>query len=108
MRVDRVHAVNKYLGHDGRGRCSGSKDLKSTQSYPLPFGASHALAYEQWRAAPTAQPLPHPLLEQSTCWFLEDLADSSFEWHTNSTKEQQLPLGASSSSAALRGRSRSR
>ncbi len=50
-RADAVRTVHTKFDVVGRRRVQGTRDLKSTQAYPLQFGAAHALAFQSCSTA---------------------------------------------------------
>ena len=109
----RLQVVHKYVDVQGRKRCHGARDLKATQSYPMGFGAAHALAFQRHDlAVATATPsgssatagpsstlrgpapaTADPLSDSEDDWFLEDLKTwDANRWHRNTEGEHQLRL----------------
>ena len=48
MMKEAAHAETtiRWENKHGKKRCRASENLKPTQSYPMPFGCAHALAYQ--------------------------------------------------------------
>lgn len=93
QRPDRLETAVTYRDEEGRLRTHGAKDLKETQAYTLTFGASHALAYVEWRdglsAPPPSVTSPVLAIPLSKCWFFADFHDATFAWHKNIRRENQ-------------------
>ena len=100
---DRLQTTKVYTNKRGVKRCAGSRDLKKTQSYPLSFGASHALAYDQCLGDLARKCLPGLELnpedtdtgsDLSGDECLEDLKSGQSDfWDSNVARERKLSLG---------------
>ena len=108
----RLQVVHKYTDAQGRKHCHGAADLKATQSYPLGFGAAHALAFQAWDApatagaassssappassssAPASSQLAGEWSDDEDDWYMDDLRQwNPARWHSNTRGEHQLAL----------------
>ncbi len=98
----------KYEDKNGRKRCHGSSELKSTQSYSMNFGAAHALAYHEFVITHLGhhfRDAPGVPIDMETLAMVDenlDLPDSFDDilkgepdkWHNNKSGERKLTLKA--------------
>ncbi|MCP4241933.1 MAG: hypothetical protein GY772_15365 [bacterium] len=113
LQHERVHTTSVKTDCMGIKRVQGSASLKGTQSYPVIFGAAHALCFQSAQASgsagastPTAAApeataaaagaLAQPAVdiwEGEEPWFLEDIRlwNPNY-WHSNVQAEGQLHL----------------
>jgi hypothetical protein len=72
----------------GRTRSSGTRELKATQSYPVAFGAAHAVAFRDVPATAGA-PRPGCFLDPAVvrglddAWWLADFAPGGADFVSN-------------------------
>ena len=103
MRPHQLQTATVSYTAQGKRQCTGTKDLKSTQTYPLGFGAAHANAFHDALHDTVAQRKPGLSLDpedtegseigdkDDEC--LQDvLTSNTTYWDSNVKNENKLPL----------------